>query len=190
MPWSAPERAPERAPGRTPGQAPGRTFVRAPEGKAGHGSAARLVLEEAPASVFAFEDFIDALDFLSHRERDRLKLAGEEILDNLLCHSAPLEGGGIAVRAARRPDCIALSFFFRSPGFALFASNGGAPLPIFDPLHRRWRGIGMVMCKNLARSISFRPGSLVDRIFMLFAPEPDEAQARPDRPLYADVPTR
>ncbi|HUW42077.1 MAG TPA: hypothetical protein VMV90_13815 [Rectinemataceae bacterium] len=160
----------------------------APERAVGTRLAARLVLDASPVSVLSFEDFADGLEFLSHRERDRLKLAGEEILDNLLRHSAPLEGGGIAVRAARRTDSIALSFYFRSHGFASFASNGGAPLPIFDPLHRRWRGIGMVMCRNLARSISFRPGSLVDRIFMIFAPEPDEAQVCRDKALYADLP--
>jgi anti-sigma regulatory factor (Ser/Thr protein kinase) len=148
---------------------------------------ATLLLAATPASVLEYEDFIDALDFLGRRERDTLKLAGEEILDNLIRHSAPLEGGGIKVRAARRKDRIVLNFFFRSPGFAAFAAGCGDPEPLFDPHHRRWRGIGMVMCRNLALSIGLVPGSLVDRIFMVFVFEPDEAQARPDRPLYADI---
>ncbi len=136
---------------------------------------ATLLLAAAPASVLEFEDFVDALDFLGSRERDRLKLAGDEILDNLIRHSAPLEGGGIKVRAARRKDRIVLNFFFRSPGFAAFAASCGDPEPLFDPHHRRWRGIGMVMCRNLALSIGLVPGSLVDRIFMVFVPEPDES---------------
>ncbi|MGO8696072.1 MAG: hypothetical protein ACLQMF_20600 [Rectinemataceae bacterium] len=138
-------------------------------------SEATLVLRAAPASVLDFEDFVEALGFLGRRERNRLKLAGDEILDNLVRHSAPLEGGGIIVRAARRKDRIVLNFFFRSPGFATFAASCGDPLPLFDEHHRRWRGIGMVMCRNLAISIRLVPGSLVDRIFMVFAAEPDDS---------------
>ncbi|HTX71206.1 MAG TPA: hypothetical protein VMC79_00135 [Rectinemataceae bacterium] len=142
---------------------------------------ATLFLDASPTSVLALEDFVDALEFLSRRERDRLKLAGDEILDNLIRHSAPLQGAGIAVRAARRGDRIFLGFFFRSPGFASFAARCADPLPLFDPTNRRWRGIGMVMCRNLAESISLRPGSLVDRIFMVFLPETDTKESSPWR---------
>lgn len=147
----------------------------APEAEVAGKKSARLAIEVGPASVLAYEEFIDGLGFLSSRERNRLKLAGEEILDNLLRHSAPLEGGVIAIRAALRPDGPALSFYFRSAGFAVFVSSYGAPLPIFDPFHRRWRRIGMVMCRNLATSIRFRPGSIADRIFLRFPAEPDES---------------
>lgn len=144
-------------------------------------SEATLYLGASPTSVFALEEFVDSLDFLGRRERERLKLAGDEILDNLVRHSAPLKGGGITVRAARRGDKIILGFFFRSPGFASFAASCGDPLPLFDPNHRRWRGIGMVMCRNLADSINLRPGSLLDRIFLVFHPETDEPDGGPWR---------
>jgi hypothetical protein len=135
------------------------------------------------------EDFIDGLSFLARRERQRIKLAGDEILDNLIRHSGPLAGASISVRVTRRRASIVLAFFFRSPKFAAFAASCSDPEPLFDPVHRRWRGIGMVMCRNLSSSMKLRPGSFVDRIFLSFPHEPDElpdAQSLQDQAAVPD----
>jgi hypothetical protein len=136
-------------------------------------------LEAKTAAVMDFEDFVDALGFLTGHERDRLKLAGGEILDNIVKHASPVEcpsrggAGRIAVRAARRAGSPVLAFYFRSPSFSAFAASSASELatkPLFDPAHRRWRGIGLVMCRNLARRVVFRPGESMDRIFLEFDP--------------------
>jgi anti-sigma regulatory factor (Ser/Thr protein kinase) len=128
-------------------------------------------LRAEPAAVLDLEDFVDGLDFLSTRERYRLKLAGDEILDNLVHHASPLAGGIIVVRAARRRDGVMLAFFFRSELFAPFAERGDEPEPLFDPERRRWRGIGLRMCHNLCADIRMRSGKEIDRIFLRFAQE-------------------
>jgi hypothetical protein len=138
-----------------------------------------LVLEARPSAVFDFEDFAESLDFLPPLERGRLKVAGSEILDNIVKHASPLEGGALRVRAALRGPAVLLSFYFRSPNFAAFAEGdwaAAASEPLFDPAHRRWRGIGLVMCRNLARKVCFRPGSSLDRIFLEF----DRVDAAPN----------
>lgn len=136
-------------------------------------------LEARTAAVMDFEDFVDSLGFLSIAERDRLKLAGGEILDNIVKHASPVAGpspgepGRIIVRAARRGGSPSLAFYFRSPAFSAFAASSASELatkPLFDPAHRRWRGIGLVMCRNLARRVVFRPGEAMDRIFLEFDP--------------------
>lgn len=152
------------------------------------------VLVASAAGILDFEEFIDSAAFLSHDERNRLKLAGGEIFDNLIRHAPPLEGGSVAVRCARRPGARpVLAFYFRSPAFADFAASsscgrtedGGAPeaeaagpgdlaktededemAPFFDPLIGRWRGIGLRMCRNLSRSLLLRSGSRMDRIYI------------------------
>ena len=136
---------------------------------------ATVVLEASPATIPRFEDFVDGLGFLSPAERNRLKLAGGEILDNIIKHASPLAARRIQARASRSGDSILLGFFFRSPGFAAFASSDGPwstdAEPLFDPSHRRWRGIGLLMCRNLAKKVAFRPGASMDRIFLEFEPE-------------------
>ena len=137
-----------------------------------------IVLPAEGAAVFDFEDFADGLAFLQPLDRRRIKVAGSEILDNIVKHASPLEGGKLRIRASLRDDSILLAFYFRSPGFAAFARGEavkdesseapGRREPLFDPTRRRWRGIGLVMCRNIARRLTFRPGTLVDRIFLEF----------------------
>jgi hypothetical protein len=137
---------------------------------------ARVVLEALPPSILAFEDFIEGLAFLAPRERDRIMVAGGEILDNIVKHSYPVERRRIVARVRRGAGPIILGFFFRAHSFAAFAaldSLKGSPEPLYDPAHRRWRGIGLVMCRNLAGRVAFRPGERMDRIFLEFEPEPE-----------------
>lgn len=137
---------------------------------------ATVRLRAEASAVLALESFLDGLGFLAPRERDRMKLAGDEILDNLVRHASPIGEGRVLVRAARRRDGPLLGFFFRSEPFASFASlcYDLDPLfePLFDPEDRRWRGIGLHMCRNLTEDICMRHGRLVDRIFLRFAPDP------------------
>jgi anti-sigma regulatory factor (Ser/Thr protein kinase) len=143
-------------------------------GRSGRRAESGLVLDAKPASILAFEEFADRLEFLSPRERDRLKLAGGEILDNIVKHASPDLECRIHARAARRGGSILLAFYFRAPSFAAFAAarpGADPPEPLFDPARRRWRGIGLVMCRNLARKLRFRPGEVVDRIYLEFEPD-------------------
>ena len=152
------------------------------------------VLVASAAGILDFEEFIDSVSFLSQDERNRLKLAGGEIFDNLIRHAPPLEGGSVVLRCARRPGTgPLLAFYFRSPVFADFAAcsscgrtedgtaagtqaaaHGEQPrtdaedemAPFFDPLIGRWRGIGLRMCRNLSASLLLRSGPRMDRIYI------------------------
>lgn len=137
---------------------------------------ATAVLEAKTASILDFEAFVDSLSFLTGGERDRLKLAGGEIFDNIVKHASPVAGGHLIARAARRSESgsVLLGFYFSSKNFGPIAAESAQEVeakPIFDPAHRRWRGIGLVMCRNLARCVSFRPGEDMDRIYLEFDAE-------------------
>lgn len=156
-------------PGPGPAEAPRPTLARRRRAEA----STRLTADRE--GFFAFEAFIDGLPFLSPREAAAMKLAGGELLDNLIRHASPLEAGAITLRAARRGSGAYLAFFFKSPRFGTYAANsadsgayGEATAPFFDPLIGRWRGIGLHMCKNLSSSLYLRAGSSVDRIYVSF----------------------
>jgi hypothetical protein len=133
---------------------------------------ATIVLESRLSSIATFEGFVEGLGFLDAPERDRLTISGGEILDNIVKHAYPVLGDTVVLRASRRRPGgpLLLGFYFRSPAFAAFAAKEaeGSSEPLFDPAHRRWRGIGLAMCRNLARKVSFRPGLRMDRIFLEF----------------------
>jgi len=157
-----------------------RALPRAGAGRRDRRASADIKLEADPLSVFDFERFVDSLSFLENRTRMRVKLAGEEILDNIIRHAPPIDGRGIAIRVASRGDATFLGFYFRSSSFANFAARCQDFTPLFDPAHRRWRGIGLIMCRNLVGRITLRPGTLVDRIFLFFTPVmPGDRNAEP-----------
>jgi hypothetical protein len=93
------------------------------QGERQRSAEATEVLVASAAGILDFEEFIDSVAFLSNDERNRLKLAGGEIFDNLIRHAPPLEGGSVVLRCARRPGARpVLAFYFRSPVFADFAA--------------------------------------------------------------------
>jgi len=126
------------------------------------------VLQAERVGIFAFETFVEGLDFLSSGERNRMRLAGGEIFDNLIRHASPLEDEAMTVRAAKRNGQLYLFFFFKASFFAAYASRCGDFQPIYDRGSKRWSGMGLRMCRNLSRSLRMRAGGIVDRIIMTF----------------------
>ncbi len=140
--------------------------------------------------IFDFEAFVDSVDFLEDDARNRMKLAGGELFDNLVRHALPLELGVIVTRITRHRSGLFLAFYFKSKAFARYAAGSAhgkvgpdaglevdlpasseAPLcslPLFDPIIGRWRGIGIHMCRYLSKSLLLRAGSRIDRIYIAF----------------------
>jgi hypothetical protein len=140
---------------------------------------ATVKLEAIPASILAFEDFVDGHG-LPVTPRARPPTDSPAARYSTTSSSTPLRSIGAASSRgsiAAADSHILLGFYFRARGFAAFAGGdaaNAAPEPLFDPAHRRWRGIGLVMCRNLASRVCFRPGERMDRIFLEFEPESDE----------------
>jgi hypothetical protein len=139
---------------------------------------ASTLLSPDREGVFAFEAFVEGLPFLSPREAASMKLAGGELFDNLIRHASPLEGNRVRLRAAKRRSGPCLAFFFKSPKFGRYAlehraaeadGKGALEEPFFDPLIGRWRGIGLLMCRNLSSGLYLRSGTTVDRIYISFS---------------------
>jgi anti-sigma regulatory factor (Ser/Thr protein kinase) len=126
----------------------------------------RLIVEKS--GVFAFERFLDRIDFVLPSERLRLKLAACEIYDNLLRHAVPLVDGTAVIRVSRRNGTLSVGFHFKSPSFAAYSLRTGDHDPVFDRTSRRWHGMGLRMVRKLSTSLVFRAGELCDRVFIRF----------------------
>ena len=115
-------------------------------------------------AVPLFEDWLERSEFPDAGLRDRVKLAGEEILDNLIRHSRLSPDSKIRVLLRVLGRDVTLSFFFRSSAFREFAWSGGAPRAVYDSKERRWRGLGLFMIDSLAENVRYRAGVIKDRI--------------------------
>jgi len=132
---------------------------------------ARCRIRSGLEAFDVYDGFIRSLHFLTEREACALIVAGDEVLDNLRTHGE-IGREGVIVLVRKRPVGLTLAFFVEShQAFAAFAESlereGVAP-PRFDALEGRWRGLGLSMCRNLARSLCYRPGAFIDRIFLRF----------------------
>jgi hypothetical protein len=118
----------------------------------------------APREVLHIEAAIRNIDFLSLEEKNRAIIVATETLDNIITHSEGLKDGIILARLRKASD-ISLSFWFKSDNFAAFAlRERDAEYRYFDPVTNRYRGLGLSMCRNLARNIKFRAGKVFDSI--------------------------
>ncbi len=142
-----------------------------PERVAPHARKASLRVTPGPAAFDEYDGFVRSLGFLTDSEACALIVAGDEIMDNLLTHGE-ISGAGVTVLVRKRASGLTLAFFVDShPEFAAFASDLErieASLPRFDERERRWRGLGLSMCRNVAKTIRYRPGLRVDRVFLGF----------------------
>ena len=129
----------------------------------------QITLPDDPSAVPRFEDWLDTVVFRDSRLKNQVKLAGEELLDNLIRHAQPFEGG--RVRAAlrlRENGSASLTFSFRSEKFRAFAQGGGSPRVGYNIEDGRWRGLGLVMIGFLARRVRYLAGSRGDRVVAEF----------------------
>lgn len=137
---------------------------------------ARIKIAHSPEAVMRFEDFVRSLEFLSEREKMPLLIAGDEVVDNLLNHGE-VGRQGIRAVARKRAGGITLGIFVQShKRFAEFAAclDEDPPSgPRYNPSLRRWHGLGLTMCRNLARAVHYRAGERMDRVFLEFPLSPD-----------------
>jgi len=132
---------------------------------------ARTEVRPGTDAFDAYDGFIRSIGFLTDAQACALIVAGDEIMDNLLTHGE-IGQAGVTVLVRKRASGLTLGFFVDSHReFADFAScleTREPSRPRFDQRERRWHGLGLTMCRNIASSVRYRPGLLVDRVILTF----------------------
>ena len=132
---------------------------------------AELCIQPGPDAFNHYDAFVRSLAFLSPQEACTLIVTGDEIIDNLLTHG---ETGpaGLMVWVRKRASGLTLVLLVEShTSFARFAEmleREPGIEPHFDEHDRRWHGLGLKMCRNLAAKVTYRPGLSHDRVILLF----------------------
>ncbi|HPM71441.1 MAG TPA: hypothetical protein PLE25_00615 [Spirochaetales bacterium] len=158
---------------------------RTPQESLGAAPRARSRIRLSPGGTIfdEYDGFIRSLGFLNGREAAKLIVAGDEVLDNLMTHGE-ISAAGVCVLVTRRERSgLTLGFFVDShrefAEFTRHADERDGARPRFDQRERRWHGLGLTMCRNIASSVSYRSGELVDRVFLSFDVEPRPARSAP-----------
>ncbi len=114
------------------------------------------------------EDFIAGASFLEPGERNRALIVSTEMFENIVMHSASLGflRAFVDVRISKT-NKVELFFRYRTINFLNIIRADGHTSPHYDPSSRRYRGLGLRMCHNLSRSITYRKGLLKSTIIII-----------------------
>jgi anti-sigma regulatory factor (Ser/Thr protein kinase) len=117
------------------------------------------------ANLDTLERFVLACPLLDVGERNRALLVVTEYFDNIVMHGKCPQGSLVSVRISRaragkaaNGGTVRILISYRSPTFARMVASHGTARPYFDAASRRYRGLGLLMCRNIAKDVSYRKG--------------------------------
>jgi len=122
------------------------------------------------ANLCALEAFMARCDFLGETERLRATLVVSELFDNIVMHSRSRRGGTVrsgVLISVSKDKLVRVLLRYRTGNFAEIIRANRTVLPHFDTGSRRYRGLGLRMCRNLSSSIRFRRGLLNSSIIII-----------------------
>jgi len=117
----------------------------------------RIDLSADYASLVELEEFISSTCCLPDSVRSRALLIATEYFDNIVAHSRGSASCkvSVAVRPAEPPRIV---IRYYTLNFRQMRRADRHTEPHYDFLSRRYRGLGLRMCRNLASSIEYRQG--------------------------------
>ncbi len=115
------------------------------------------------ASLDALERFVLSCPLLEGGERNRALIVVTEYFDNIVMHGKCPPGSLVSVRISRgraRGDAgqVRILISYRSETFGRMVEAHGSARPYYDRGSRRYRGLGLLMCRNIARNVTYKKG--------------------------------
>lgn len=109
------------------------------------------------ANLLVLERFINTNTCLSPHEKVRALLITSEYFDNIISHSigTPSCSLFICSRFSRKKKIL---IRYATKNFNEIIIADRMTKPHFDSLSKRYRGLGLRMCRNLATSVVFQKG--------------------------------
>ncbi len=125
-----------------------------------------ITLAPEPMSIFELESFILSEDILDEDRKHRVLIMATELFDNIVRYAQCLKGT-ISFRMEAGGDSgFRFIIGYTSSNFDSLVECSRDSGRYYDETLRLYRGLGLVMCRNLARDIVFEPGTETDRIIV------------------------
>ncbi len=117
-------------------------------------------------NLSVLERFIARCDFLDSTLRDKATLVSTEFFDNIVMHSRPCTSCRVYL-SVTRSDETRIVIRYSTRNFDEMLRGTKSARPHYDALSERYRGLGLVMCRNLSRSIGYKKGLLRSTIVII-----------------------
>ncbi len=117
-------------------------------------------------NLSVLERFIARCDFLDSTIRDKATLVSTEFFDNIVMHSRPCTSCRVYL-SVTRSDATRIVIRYSTRNFDEMLRGTKSAHPHYDALSDRYRGLGLVMCRNLSQSIEYKKGLLRSTIVII-----------------------
>jgi hypothetical protein len=118
------------------------------------------------ANLSVLEEFVFSCPFLEGGERNRAVLLATEYFDNIVAHSRSISTGDVSV-AVDKSARTSIVLRYRTCNFSEMVRANRTTKPHFDLASGRYRGLGLLMCRNLASSIHYKKGLLKSSVIII-----------------------
>jgi anti-sigma regulatory factor (Ser/Thr protein kinase) len=125
-----------------------------------------MALTASCAGLSELDYFVRSCGLLDADEINRTLLIATECFENILQHSRHPKSIGIAF--CRKPSGrLEIRIDFHSCNFRDLMRQETEGEPYYDEVAKRYRGLGLRMCRNLSSSITYRKGLLKNTIVII-----------------------
>jgi anti-sigma regulatory factor (Ser/Thr protein kinase) len=114
----------------------------------------------------ALERFVALCPFLDQLLRERATLVATEFFDNIVTHSRPRTRYPVSV-TIERSSAARIVIRYCTMNFQKMIRGARSAHPHYDPSSARYRGLGLLMCRNLSSSIDYKKGLLRSSIVII-----------------------
>jgi hypothetical protein len=118
------------------------------------------------ANLTALEAFVRECDFLTPQERDKALLVASEYFENIVSYNrcAVTRDVVVSVEKGKR---LTVALSYATCNFNELVRSSKSIRPHYDADIRRYRGLGLLMCKNIAKSIRYKKGLLNSKVLII-----------------------
>jgi len=117
----------------------------------------RIRLTPDYANLPVLESFVMECPLLDGSETNRAMLVVTEYFDNIVMHGKGLSKKPVDISVSKNGR-VRIALAYRTSNFGDMTAADASAKPYFDSVTRRYRGLGLRMCQNLAAEISYRQG--------------------------------
>lgn len=118
----------------------------------------KIVLTPSSASILLLEHFILSKKFYSAIDQNKMLLIFTEIFENIIVHNKFKFTTKVVIKVSVQKKRILFRYWSQNFYNLLYAD--GHTIPWFDTKLKRYRGLGLRMCRNMASQILYKKGLL------------------------------
>ncbi len=110
------------------------------------------------SNIIEIENLLNNVDFFdSESARCAAIIVCTEIFSNIVEHAEMTEGAKISIEV-KKESCVDVEFSYSSRNFDRLLQAVESPSPYFEKKLNRYRGLGLIMVKNLVQNIDYEKG--------------------------------